>query len=304
MAFRALPAPAVDRLRAEQLEVAVAAGEHVEVRGQLRERTRDRQLRIRPQQRAVVEVAGHVRMQPVAQQCLEREALAPLVVHLLAVVLQRGGRGGTLVGERDRVVAVQNRGHGEDRRVHRGHRDVPVPRAQPVQLEQARRQLALDVQRGQAGAFGAGRDQGGIADPYRGRLAADRLDRLHRDQRILAAADRHQGALGQIQRADRGRAATARTFRSGSRAKARACCRSFRAKARKGDAPAQVQPVAIGEFGQAVQVQLVQQLGGGIVERAIGQLDPRRYAGLVVADASDQVQQFQGGVERRRTRGR
>src|SRR6185437_4628433 len=200
VAFRALPAPAVGRLGAEQLEVAVAAGEHVEVRRELRERTGDRQFRVRPQQRAVVEVGGHVRVQPVAQQLLEGVALAPLVVHLLAFVFQRGGGGGALVGEGDGVVAVEDRRHGEDRRVHRGDRDVAIPRAALVQLEQRRRQLALDVQRGQAGALGAGGDQRRVADPHRGGVAADGLDRLHRDKGILAAADGDEGALGQAER--------------------------------------------------------------------------------------------------------
>src|SRR3546814_4955236 len=69
---------------------------------------------------------------------------------------------------------------------------------------------------------------------FRSRLAANRLDRLDGDQRILAAADWHQRASGQIQLTDRRRHAAARLCRFRSRA-----------KARERDTPAQIQPVAI-----------------------------------------------------------
>jgi hypothetical protein len=65
-----------------------------------------------------------------------------------------------LVGEHHLVGVVQQRGHAQDRRVHRGDRDVAVERALAVVLEQQRRQLALDVEQRQPGALGAGRISG------------------------------------------------------------------------------------------------------------------------------------------------
>jgi len=276
MALRALPAPAVGRLGPQDLEVAVAAGECIEIRRELGERARHRQLRIRTQQRAVVEVGGHMLMQPVAQQGFEGVALAPLVVHQLAFVFQRGSGRRTLVGEGYAVVAVQDGGRGKDRRIHRRHRDVAVPRTQSIELEQARRQLALDVERGQAGTLGASGDQRRIADPHRGRFATDGFDGFHRDQRILATADRHQRAMRQAERLGLG-------FRGTT--------------AREANATAQVQAVAVSELGQTVQVQRIQQIRRGVVQRTTGHFDARRHASLVVADTRDQVQQLQRFIE-------
>ena len=58
MAFRALPAPAIRRLRAEDAEVAIAAREHVVVAVVLREARGDGQFGQRSQQRVVVEIGG------------------------------------------------------------------------------------------------------------------------------------------------------------------------------------------------------------------------------------------------------
>ena len=187
-------------------------------------------------------------VQPVVQAALEIQALAPLVVDLLALVFQRRRGRRALVGEGDGVETVQQRGQRQDRRIHRGDRDVAVPRAHAVVLEQHRRQLAADVMQRQSGALGAMRDQRRVADPGHPGLAAGSLDRLDRDQRILAAADRDQRAPRQAQRGGR-------WWRL--------------AVARKDDAPAQVQPVAVGELGQAVKVQGIQQVGGVGVRRRL-----------------------------------
>ena len=80
------------------------------------------------------------------EAALEFPALAPLVIDRLAVVFERRARRRALVRERDRVEAVEHRRDREDRRVDRGHRNVAVPRALPVVLEQHRRELAADVQ--------------------------------------------------------------------------------------------------------------------------------------------------------------
>ena len=198
MAFRALPAPAVRGLGTEDAEVAIAAREHGEViAAEARERTGDGKFGPRPQQRAVIQIGRDVGMQVVVEGLLEAEALAPLVIHLLALVFQRGDRGRAFVGEHNGVVSVEDGRQREDRRVDRGDRDVSVPRAEAVQFEQAGRQLARDVERRQSGAGGALRDQRRVAHPGGRRLRTDRLDRLDRHDGILAAADRQQRAWRQ-----------------------------------------------------------------------------------------------------------
>src|SRR5690606_15956079 len=66
-------------------------------------------------------------------------------------------------------------------------------------VEQLRRQLAADVERGQAGALGAGADQLRAADPGDRLLDAERAQRLDADQRILAAADGDQGVGAEVE---------------------------------------------------------------------------------------------------------
>src|SRR6185312_3640874 len=144
LALRAAATPAVDRLGPEQLEIAVATGEDVEIRRQPGKRAGDRQFREWPQQRAVIQVGSDPRVHPGAEQLLERIALAPLMVDLLAAILERGSRCRTLVGKGHRVVAVEYGGEYQDDRVHRGDWNMSVPGPQPIELEQFGRQLAPD----------------------------------------------------------------------------------------------------------------------------------------------------------------
>src|SRR6185437_5607753 len=111
--------------------------------------------------------------------------------------------------------------------------------------------------------LGAGGDQRGIAHPYRGGVAGDGLDRFHGDEGILAAADGNEGALGEAKACGEWRVRTL------SPSPSPASGRGERSGARKGNPSAQVQPVAVGELGQTVQIQRVEQVGGGVVERAV-----------------------------------
>ena len=77
---------------------------------------------------------------------------------------------------------------------------MPVPRALPVEVEQLRRKLAADIERGQAGMRGAGGDQLRPADPGDRLLDAGRAQGLDADQRILAATDRDQRVYAQAKR--------------------------------------------------------------------------------------------------------
>ena len=281
VALRADAAPAVHRPLAEQVEVAVATREMRVVVVGLRELARDRELAQRSQQRVVVEVGRDMAAQVGRERAFERPALGPLVVHLAGALDQAAVAGRTLVGEHHLVDAQHHRGERHDRGVHRGHRDMPVPGALAVVLEQLRRQLAADVERRQAGAFGAGLDQLRTADPGHRLLDAERTQRLDADQRILAAADRNQRVMAQTECACR---------RAGGR------------RRRKADATMQVQAVAIREFAQAVQVDVFQQACGRVVDGIRLDADLGRHRGLVVAHACHEMQQAQGALCRLRAR--
>ena len=149
--------------------------------------------------RSRVEIGGDVRLCILAQAALEIDALAPLMIDLLTVVFERRLRSRALVRERDRVVAVQHGRANQDRRIDRRHRNMAVPGAQLVVLEQLRRELALNIEQRQAGALGAGGDQSGVADPDGGHRLVHAFERLDRDQRILAAADGDERAAGKVQ---------------------------------------------------------------------------------------------------------
>ena len=82
MALRAHAAPAVGGTLAEDVEVAVAAGEVRVVAVDPGELARDRQLAQRAQQRVVLQVGGDMALHVVAEGRLARPALRPLVVHL------------------------------------------------------------------------------------------------------------------------------------------------------------------------------------------------------------------------------
>ena len=165
VAFRTLPAPAIGGPFAADAEIAVAAGEHIVVQRAARKFARHGQFGPRPQQREIIQIGSNVRLCILTQAPLEFQALAPLVIDLLAIVFQRRGGSRLFVGKNDRVVAVQDRRANQNRRVDRRDRNMAVPRAKPVVLEQFRRELALDVQHGQSGARRACRNQFGTRRP-------------------------------------------------------------------------------------------------------------------------------------------
>ena len=165
---------------------------------------------------------------------------------------------------------MQQRGQHQDRRIDGSHGDVPVERAELVHLEQFGRQAATDVQHRQAGTLGAGLDQRRRADPH-DRLRHARLaQRLDRHQRILAAANCHQRMLAQAD----GRRRPGPVSGDGET-----------------DLAAQDHAVAIGEFAEAVFVELGHQRRSVGVDRIAVDLDARRRGRLEVADAGNQVQQ-------------
>ena len=248
-----------------------------------REQARDGELRERPQQREVREVARHVRPHVVAERLLERVALAPLVVHFAAVGLERGRGRRTLVGEHDRVVAVQDRRHDQDRGVDRGDGNVAVVRAGAVEVEQPGRERAPHVEARERGARRAMRDQLRAADPADGHGLVHRAQQLDRHERILAAADRHQAA----------------PCEAGLRRRA-----ARRRRVREADAPAQVELVLVRELAEPVLVDLLEQQRGRRVDRIAVDRDALRHAGLVVAHARDQVQQAQRRLQRLQALGR
>src|SRR3546814_14981167 len=94
--------------------------------------------------------------------------------------------GRAFVGKHHLVRIQQYRGEHQDRRVDRGHRDMPVPRALAVVLEQLRRQLAAAVDRRQPGTPAARADQLRAADPGAGLVAADLAQGLDHTEGVLA----------------------------------------------------------------------------------------------------------------------
>ena len=158
---------------------------------------------------------------------------------------------------------------------------MAVPCAEAVELEQQRRQLAAQVERGQAGMRGAGGDQLRAADPGHGLLDAGIAQRLDADQRILAAADRDQRVFAQAQR---------------RRRRIRRRCR------RELDPAVQVQAVAIGELAESVEIDAVEEGRGSGIDGIRLDADGLRHRRLVVADARDQVQQAQRALRRSRAR--
>ncbi|MNT69204.1 hypothetical protein D3C72_2075090 [compost metagenome] len=128
----------------------------------------------------------------VAEGLLAGPALRPLVVDLAGARNLAAVAGRALVGEHHLVHTVQQRRQHHDRRVHHGDRDVAVPGALAVELEQLRCQRAAEVQRRQAGALGTGPDQLRTADPGHRLIHAGTTQRFDADQRILAAADGDQ----------------------------------------------------------------------------------------------------------------
>ena len=71
---------------------------------------------------------------------------------------------------------------------------------------------------------------------------------------------------------------------------------------READPPAQVQPVAVGELAEPVEVHLPEEGRGGGVDRLALHLQLRGHRRLVVADAGDQVQHAQRLPRRLRAR--
>jgi hypothetical protein len=63
--------------------------------------------------------------------------------------------------------------------------------------------------------------------------------------------------------------------------------------------PAQVETVAVGELAEAVLVDAGNEVGRGLIQRAVGALDHRRRGGLVVAHTGDEVQQAERGIDGR-----
>ena len=74
---------------------------------------------------------------------------------------------------------------------------MPVPRALPVEVEQLRRKLAADIERGQTGVRGAGGNQLRAANPSDGLRHTLSTQRLDADQRIFTTADGDQCVLAQ-----------------------------------------------------------------------------------------------------------
>jgi hypothetical protein len=220
------------------------------------------------------------------------------MVDLATSVFEGGGRGRTFVGEGNGIEAIEDRRARQDRGVDRGDRDVAIPGTHAVVLEQHRRQLPAEVEHRQPRACGDRRNQGRGAHPRRSRADADRFQRLDHDQRILAATDRYQRAMRQIERR---RFASARNGKgTGSRPapgrRYREVVRKWRA-ARKSDPPVEVDTIAIGELGEPVPVQRVEQVGQRRIQCAVLDLDRGRNAGLVIAHSGYQVQQPQSRIE-------
>ena len=197
------------------------------------------------------------------------------------------------------IHAQYHGGERHDRGVHRGHRDVPVPRALAVEVEQLRRQLAADVERGQPGVRGAGGDQLRTADPGHRLRHAFGAQRFDADQRILAAADRDQRMLTQAE-------CWRRRFCSPDKANGRIRgsgnliprVRFAYPGYREPDPSSQIQPIAIGKLTQPVEINGVQQCRSSGIDGVTVDADLRGHCRLVVAHAGDQVQQAQSLLRR------
>ena len=146
MAFRADAAPTLGRTLAEDLEIAVAAGEVRIVEIGFGELARHRQLRKRAQQGVVVQIGGDVAARMRGEGAFEIPTLRPLVVDLTGTGNQAAVTGRTLIGEHHLVGTLQNRSQGQDCRVDCRHRNMAVQRALFVHREQLRRQLPADVE--------------------------------------------------------------------------------------------------------------------------------------------------------------
>ena len=146
MAFRALSAPAIRRLRPEDAEIPVATGEDIVIAIVLREPRSHGEFGQRSQQGKVIQVGGNPRMNQIAETLFEPPTLAPLVVDRHAVVFESRARRRALIGERDRIVAIKDRGSDEDRRIDRGHRNMSIERTCAVVVEQDWRDRARDIE--------------------------------------------------------------------------------------------------------------------------------------------------------------
>ena len=185
--------------------------------------------------------------------------------------------GRAFVGKHHLIDTLQQRHQHQDRRINRGDRDVAVPGALPVEVEQLRRKRATDVERRHAGAFGAGLDQLGAADPAHRLLDAQCAQGLDADQRVLATSDRHQRVRAQPERGHR-----CRFIVNGG-------C----AGRGKTDPSVQVHSIAVGEFAQPVQIGELDQFRSGWIYRITVDGDRPRDRGLVVAHSGNQMEQPQ-----------
>ncbi len=294
VALRTLAAPAIGGTGPKDAEVPVAAGEDVVVARRAREALGNGELGQRPQQRAVVQVARDMRFQQRVKAFLECPALAPLVIDRLAVVFERRARGRAFVRECDRVEAVEHRRDREYRRVDCGDRNMAVVRALPVVFEQRRRDFAADVQGRQAGARGARGDQWRVANPDGGRGLVRGFQQLDADQRILAAADGNERAPRQLRFVIPAKAGIQPFAGSGSWVPAFAGTTIVR----KYNASAQIELVVIRELAEAMEIQRVEKIRDLPIECARLDRDRRRHAGLVVADAGDEMQDVERRLER------
>ena len=187
------------RQRLVDVERAVTAAERVVVLGQRGEPPGHPEFAERAQRGEVPEVRAEGAGQHAAEGRLERPALGVLVVDRHAVHFQRRDRRGPLVRHDHGVPAVERRGQHGDGRDDAGHRDVAVEESQLTRTQQLRVDLALGAQDGQPGD---GRGPFDGLEPVPGQAHDEQCglgplaDHLDGDDRVDAAAERHQGAAG------------------------------------------------------------------------------------------------------------
>ena len=185
---------------------------------------------------------------------------------------QRRLVGGRLVGHGHGVVLAQHRRHHRRRGHDRGHGHVAVERPGVVELEQPGIELAPDPGGGHPGHVeGALDGPAGVDREQGGRQRPQGLEGHHG---VLAATDRHERSA--VQRGQRGR-----VQRRGDRR-------------REVEPALEVDPVHVGELGQAVGQQRRQQLAPGRVEGPRRDAHVRWQQCLDVGDPCREVEQLQG----------
>lgn len=176
-----------------------------------------------------------------------------------------------LVGKNNVGEITDQGGNHQGRGVDRRHRHMTIPSTGTVEQIQSPVELSFDNPVATAGRRRDLANQCSLANLHRLDLhAVQPSGSLQRDQRVLAAAQRHQRTL---------LAQTEPRGRGGSRP-----------GANNRDPRFQIQSIAPGELAQPFKIEPTQPVGLPAIRAALSKVEVRRAAGLPVADCGGPVQ--------------